>query len=172
MEDMNAAIGEILQNEFPRNYSSDTKRNLKPVVDNKPTSSPRLPRQIPGGFGTLGDDLDRRARDWRNMVRVLEQQRPQLELAESEHERLYEALARVVPEVQETGRQLRTMIENATNGEMTGDLAGQFNKSLGALDKLESVAETLTSNLLFIRSTWEQYARSALQAQKMREELK
>ena len=132
----------------------------------------RLPRRIAGGFRGLTDDLDRRARDWRAIVRLMEQQRPQLEMAEAERERLSEMLARAVSEVQESGRNLKTMLDTTRAGDVSGDLAGQFARNVGALEQLEDVTEGLIANFIMLRSTWEQYARSVIQAQGLRDELK
>lgn len=132
----------------------------------------RLPRRIAGGFSGLTDDLDRRARDWRAIVRLMEQQRPQLEMAESERERLAEALGRAVGEVQESGKTLKAMLDTTRAGDVSGDLAAQFSRQVGALEQLEDVTENLIANFILLRSTWEQYARSVIQAQGLRDELK
>lgn len=132
----------------------------------------RLPRRIAGGFSGLTDDLDRRARDWRAIVRLMEQQRPQLEMAESERERLAQALTRAVGEVQESGKTLKAMLDTTRAGDVSGDLAAQFSRQVGALEQLEDVTENLIANFILLRSTWEQYARSVIQAQGQRDELK
>jgi chemotaxis regulatin CheY-phosphate phosphatase CheZ len=61
------------------------------------------------------------------------------------------------------------MIETAKGGDISEDLAGQFGRNLKALEELESVAELLSNSMLHLRSSWEQYARSIVKAQKMRE---
>ncbi|GGK27458.1 hypothetical protein [Salinarimonas ramus] len=137
-----------------------------------PREPVRLPRRIPGGFRGLTDDLDRRARDWRAIVRLMEQQRPQLEMAEIERDRLADALGRVVMEVQESGKSLKTMLDTTRSGDVSGDLAAQFTRQVGALEQLEDVTESLIANFILLRSTWEQYARSVIQAQGLRDELK
>ena len=128
----------------------------------------RLPRRIEGGFRGVGEDLDLRAREWRNMVRILEHHRPQLEIAELERDRLYEAFARIGPEVEKSGRDLKETIAAMKDGDISGELSPKFARSLKSLDELESLASGLTSNLLAIRSAWEQYARSIIQAEKLR----
>lgn len=174
-EDVGAGAGGALRNELAKMSASEAERTARrvsaPAAGSAAEPPVRLPRPITGGFRGIGDDLDRHARDWRNMVRLLEQQRPQLETAEAERDRLYEAFGRIVPEVQESGRALKALIEAAKAGDASGDLMAQFTQNLNALDELESIAEALASNLLWVRSTWEQYARSILQAQKMREDL-
>ncbi|MCW7545400.1 hypothetical protein N7I30_16495 [Aurantimonas litoralis] len=135
------------------------------VVD--PTA--RLPRRIDGGFVGLGHDLDRHGRECRNAVRLMEQLRPPLEAAESERVRLHQSLTRIVPEVDENGRSLSGMIESARKGDVSGDLSAKFSKSAAKLDELESLAEALNANLMAVRSAWEQYARAAIQAQRLRE---
>ena len=129
----------------------------------------RAPRRIAGGFAGLSEDLDRRMRDWRNMLRVLDQQRPQLEAAEIQYDASYETLAKIVPQAQDTGKALKAMIATTKAGDISEDLAGQFSKNLKALEELEAVAENLTTTMLHLRSSWEQYARSIIKAQKMRD---
>jgi hypothetical protein len=129
----------------------------------------RLPKRINGGFQGVAEDLGRHSREATNMLRVLEQQRVQLESAEAERDRLFESLRRILPEVEDTSRGLRSGIETAKSGDISGDLAAQFANNLRALDELEQTAVALTANFLWVRSAWEQYARSVLRAQRMRE---
>ncbi|MFN3766170.1 MAG: hypothetical protein ACK4R3_11420, partial [Aliihoeflea sp.] len=105
----------------------------------------RAPRRIAGGFAGLSEDLDRRMRDWRNMLRVLDQQRPQLEAAELQYDAAYETLAKIVPQAQDTGKALKAMIATTKAGDISEDLAGQFSRNLKALEELEAVAENLTT---------------------------
>lgn len=137
-----------------------------------PDAAPRLPQRVPGGLKGVGEDLDRHTREWRNTYRLLEQQRPMLEAAEAERDRLQEVLNRVVPRVNESARSLNTAMEMARKGDFSGDLAAQFTKNLAILDEMEAVAESLTANLLQMRSTWEQYARTVLRAQALREKVR
>lgn len=136
----------------------------------KPQPEPRLPKQIVGGFRAVGEDLERRSREWTNMVRLLEQHRLHLESAEGERDLLYDRLTEIVPDVQESGRSLKSMLETSKSGEVAGELATHFDKNMRALDELEKVATALNVNFLWCRSAWEQYARSAIRAQQMREE--
>ncbi|WP_375461885.1 hypothetical protein [uncultured Enterovirga sp.] len=130
-----------------------------------------LPRQISGGFAAVAEDLERRGRDWTMMVRLLEQQRLHLETAERERTRLYETLESILPEVRRTGETLETSIETTKSGDVSANLSALFVENLRALDELENTAKALTANLLWTRSSWEQYARSVIGGQKMREEL-
>ena len=132
----------------------------------------RLPRRISGGFAGVGNDLERRARDWRNTYRLMEQQRPHLESAEAERDRLHEALERAVSEVKESNQIFKEAIQRTKDGDVSSDLAPQFTRCLDGLDELESVAEALSVNMLHIRTCWEQYARTIIRAQKMRDELR
>ena len=132
----------------------------------------RLPRRIAGGFAGVGNDLERRARDWRNTYRLMEQQRPHLEAAEAERDRLHEALERAVGEVKESSHIFKEAIHRTKEGDVSSDLGPQFARCLEGLDELESVAEALTVNMLNIRTCWEQYARTIIRAQKMRDDLR
>lgn len=131
--------------------------------------APALPRQIPGGFLGVAADLDRHSRDWMMMVRLLEQQRLLLETAEQERGRLYAKLELAVPDVLATGRALEETIETTKGGDVSANLSALFQSNLRALDDLENTAKALTANLLWMRSSWEQYARSVIGAQKLRE---
>lgn len=137
-------------------------------LDGGPSS---LPLHIAGGFTGVADDLDRRSRDWTMMVRLLEQQRLHLETAEMERDRLYKSFEVIIPEVRESGALLETLMSRTKSGDVSGNLSAQFADNLRALDKLENLSRALTANLLWTRSSWEQYARSVIGAQKMREDL-
>ncbi|MCQ8781628.1 hypothetical protein [Mangrovibrevibacter kandeliae] len=158
----------------PARVSSPPAHQVRPAIRPPAVSGEaltRLPQRIPGGFRSVKDDLDRRARDWKNMVRLLEQLRPQLEIAESERDKLYSKLGRVVAQAEESGKVLRSALESTKAGEAPGDISNLFAKNLAGLEELENVAENLTSNVLWVRATWEQYAQTVLEAQKLRDEL-
>lgn len=166
LKELDAGLADAMRNDIARN-SSET---IRPRRDAHPAAEPaRAPRRIPGGFAGVGEDLDRRMRDWRNMLRVLDQQRPQLEAAEQQYSAAYDILAKVVPQAHESGKALKAMIASTKAGDVSDDLAGQFARNLAALEQLEAVAEKLTTSMLHLRSSWEQYARSVLKAQKMRD---
>lgn len=154
--------------------TSPATKKIDPAHVAGPSIDPsvRLPGRIAGGLKGVSDDLERHAREWRNTYRLLEQQRPQLEAIELERERLHEALGRLAPRVHDNGRTLTGAMDSAKRGDFSGDLAGQFTRSQVALDELEGIAEALAANLLQMRSTWEQYARTVIRAQKLRDALK
>lgn len=129
----------------------------------------RLPRRIEGGFVGLGQDLDKYGRECRNAARLMEQLRPQLEAAEAERVRLHQLLVRISPEIDENARILASMIESTRKGDVTGDLSAQFASNAAKLDELENISEALNINLMAFRSAWEQYARAAIHAQRLRE---
>jgi len=129
----------------------------------------RLPRRIPGGFTGLADDLDRRSREWRNIHRLLEQQRPYLERAEAERDRLYTNLEEVMARVQESNASFKDSIERTKAGDISADLSAQFGNCFSALEDLERVAGSLTVNLLDILTCWEQYATTVIKAHRMRQ---
>jgi chromosome segregation ATPase len=176
-------MAEYLSNELNQTFTNEVKREVKAVSVSVPSSSSeqastspkaedevaRWPRRINGGFQGLRDDLDQHSRSWRNAARLLEQLRPQMEAAEAERDRLQAALDRIVPEVDESHKSLSSIIERAKAGDISGDLGARFTRSLTKLDELESIAEALTANHLALRSIWEQYARTVLQAQRLRE---
>lgn len=131
-----------------------------------------LPRKISGGFSGVADELDRRSRDWGMMVRLLEQQRLHLETSEKERDRLYADLESILPGVRASGKSLEKAVGTTKSGDVSGNLSALFVDNLRALDQLENVAKALTANLLWTRSSWEQYARSVIGAEKMRSEIK
>ena len=135
-----------------------------------PAEGSRLPKHIVGGFQGIGDDLERRSRESASMVRLLEQHRLFLESAERERDLLNERLGAIVPEVQESGRALKAMLDASRSGDISGDLAALFDRSMRALDELEKTGTALSVNFLLCRSAWEQYARSVIRAQQMRDE--
>lgn len=153
--------------------SSEVVRPLRTEAPAEAAAMPAgLPVRIAGGFAAVTDDLDRRARDWRNQVYLLEQQRPQLEAAEAAYAAALESLAAMGPSIQERGRALLQTLQAAKGGDISGHLGSEFSNNAEVLEELERAAEALTANLLWVRSTWEPYARSILRGQKMREELR
>lgn len=172
-----ASIEKKLKDPAPVTSKPDTAaeavRPLRAETALEPAGMPvGLPVRIAGGFDGVTDELDRRARDWRNQVYLLEQQRPQLEAAETAYAGALDKLASVAPTIQERGRALLQSLQAAKGGDISGHLGHEFAKNTEALEELERAAEALTANLLWVRSTWEPYARSVLRGQKMREELR
>jgi hypothetical protein len=169
MKELNEGLSEALRADMAKTNAGDQRprREVQPVA---PSAEARFaPRNIAGGFNGLSDDLGRRIRDGRNMMRILDAQRPQLEAAEAEFAASYQRLAKIVPIAQDAGKVLTEMLATTKSGAITEDLGPQFTRNLRALDELESVAEALTVNLLQVRSSWEQYAKSIIRAQKMRD---
>ncbi len=166
---LDAGLGDALTNGLSK-ASAEQDRSRREIRPSEASPiAERLPRKIDGGFTGVSEDLDLRVRDWRNMTRILDQQRPQLEAAEVQYQAAYAALAATVPQVEETGRALSAMIATTKAGDVSEDLAGQFGRNLKTLEDLEAIAETLTNSMLQLRSSWDQYARSIIKAQKMRE---
>jgi chromosome segregation ATPase len=176
-------MAEYLSNGSNQTFATGVNREVKAMSVSVPSSSPehisasskpdddaaRLPRRIDGGFQGVSEDLDRHSRSWRNAARLLEQLRPQMQAVKAERDRLQAALAKIIPEVDDSHKNLSSLIEKAKAGDISADLSARFSRSLTKLDELESVAEALTANHLALRSVWEQYARTVLQAQRLRE---
>jgi hypothetical protein len=122
-------------------------------------------------FMAVGQDLERRGRQSATMARLLEQHRQQLQTAEKERDAAYEKLARVVPVVQETAQALREALDARKLDEDPAKMHRLFMLNGRALDELEKVAVTLFADFLWVKSAWEQYARSAEDARKLRASL-
>lgn len=143
----------------------------------RPTSSASaalsggLSAQVAGGFDAVAEELDKRARDFRNHLHLLEQQKPALEAARSTCAAALERLAHAHSSVQENSRALFETIQSARAGNLGGSLGDDFQSALRAGEDLEAVAGSVSAQLLWLRAAWEQYAMSILQAQKLREEL-
>ncbi len=104
------------------------------------------------------------------MVRLLDQHRLQLEAAEKERDAAYDQLARIVPLVQDSARELKSAMDRCKAGELGADLAGLCAKNGKALEELEKIAVALSSHFLWCRSAWEQYAKTIVVAQRLRAE--
>lgn len=128
-----------------------------------------LPRKIAGGFLGVRDDLDERAREWRNMSRAIAQQRPLLETLEAERGALLDTLAKAAEEAIADGKALALLMESTKNGDVTGNLTERFDASVNTLEQLAGVSAELTDNLLSLRSSWEQYFSLVLRGQEMQE---
>lgn len=155
-----------LENELLVVTAQHLSKALKSEFPDEPV---RFPRRIAGGFLELEGEMGRRGREWTRAVRLLEQHRMQVESAESERDALHESLNGLMPEVQDSGDALSSMLEKSKSGDVPGNLTAQFDKSMRALEELEETAAALNANFLWVRSAWEQYARSLIQVQKMRD---
>ncbi len=123
------------------------------------------------GFLAIGEDLERRSREWSKMVRLLLQHREVLDSAETERDGAYADLQRVIPLVQDTARELEIAMDAVRGGEEPADLSVLFVKNGEALDQLERLAVSLTGHFLRVRSAWDQYTRSIAIAQRLRAEM-
>lgn len=134
-----------------------------------PSIGTALPRHIVGGFAKIADDLDQRSRDSGLMVRLLEQLRLQLDVSEQETARLHAQLDAAIPPVKTTSKALQERVASTKQGNVSANLSALFGENLRALDELENTTKALTANLLWVRSNWEQYARTVIAAEKMRQ---
>ncbi len=133
-------------------------------------AAPRTARpSVP--YASVGEELERRSREWTAMVRLLEQNRHALDCAEMERDAAYDELARIVSVVQHTARELKEAMEHCKQGELGADLAGLSAKNGKALEDLEKIAVTLNSHFLWCRSAWEQYAKTIVSVQRYRTEV-
>jgi len=167
----------------PRN-SEVAPANVRPVVRKDTAPSTEMPAKkaaeptgdamrsptLAGGFAAVRDDLERRTRESAHMVRLLEQHRQHLEATERERDAAYDELARIIPMVQDSARELKTAMDQCKAGELGADLASLWLRNGKALEELENVAATLASRFLWCRSAWEQYAKSIVVAQRLRAE--
>ena len=158
-----------LNDELPVVAAQELSKALKPRSTGEPV---RLPRRVAGGFRGLEDEMERRGREWTQAVRLLEQYRIQLEAAEGARDALYGRLKTLMPEVQDSGRSLKAMLDTSKSGDVPGNLTAQFEKSMRTLEELEETATALNANLLWVRSAWEQYGHSVAEAQKMRDAIR
>lgn len=154
---------------LPNNAADST--TTRPAPASAAAGSSGLSSQVPGGFDAVAEELDKRARDFRNHLHLLEQQKPQLEAARATCAAALERLAHSHASVQENSRGLFETIQSARAGNLGGNLGDDFQSAIRASEDLEAVSGSVSAQLLWLRAAWEQYALSILQAQKLREEL-
>ena len=80
-------------------------------------------------YARVSDELERRSREWTAMVRLLEQNRHTLDCAEMERDAAYDELARIVPIVQETAKELTAAMDASRSGRPSPDLPELFAKN-------------------------------------------
>lgn len=174
VDDLSSELSSVIQNEVAKaarvRATELTTMTAAAPVEAARDKAPRLPRRIDGGFSGLNSALDERSREWRSIVRTLNHQKMQVEAAEAERDRLNAVLARLMPELQDATQSLSSLLSTTKEGDVSGDLSAQFAANERVLTDLETLAEALSTNLLGLRSTWEQYARTVIRAQKMRED--
>ena len=102
------------------------------------------------------------------MVRLLEQNRQMLEVAETERDGAYVELARTVPAVQESAQRLDAALKAVRGGTPAPDLDGLFKCNGEALSHMEKTAFALSAHFLRCRTAWDQYVGSVQSAERLR----
>src|SRR5215217_6059580 len=97
-------------------------------------------------YARVSDELERRSREWTAMVRLLEQNRHTLDCAEMERDAAYDELARIVPIVQETAKELTAAMDASRSGPPSPDLPELFAKNSESLDQLEKVSVAISGH--------------------------
>jgi hypothetical protein len=152
-----------------RDHEIDYLEDVKAITGTE--NDPEPAETVWDTFMAVGEDLERRSRQSATMARLLEQHRFQLQTAERERDAAYEKFNRVVPVVQETAQALREALDARKLDEDPAKMHRLFMLNGRALDELEKVAVTLFADFLWVKSAWEQYARSAEDARKLRASL-
>ena len=163
-----------------RNTDASAAGGLRPAPKNgddksaigKSASAGESLTRVEGGFAAVRDDLDRSMHAGASVVRQIVQHRHHLETAERERDAAYAELVRIVPLVQDTARELKTAMDRCKAGELGADLAGIFGKNAAALEDLEKTVVTLSGVCQWTRAAWDQYARTIVNAQHLRSELR
>jgi hypothetical protein len=159
-----------------RNTGAPAAGGLRPAStngdDKSTTGKSESPTRVEGGFAAVRDDLDRSMQTGASVVRQIAQHRHLLETAERERDAAYAELARIVPLVQDAARELKTAMDRCKAGELGADHAGVFGKNAAAIEDLEKTVVTLGGIFQWSRSAWDQYARTIVDAQRLRSELR
>jgi hypothetical protein len=145
-----------------------------PVVPRRPAMRQDMPekREVPKNFESVAElhsFLEHRSRQWSMTIRLMEQQRQYLRSVEVQREDNYKKLAEIMDMVVDTAR----TVKNATDreGRTPVDLEAIFEKNRRALDQLENVSVSLSTNFLCWRSAWEQYVTTCEKAKGLRAEM-
>jgi hypothetical protein len=112
--------------------------------------------------------LQRESHERITAVRLLEQSQHALMCAEMDRHVAYDELARNMPIVTETSKQLTTAVDASRPGHPLSNLKELFLANERALEKLEAISATLGSHFLRYQTAWEQYSRSVVNAQKLK----
>jgi hypothetical protein len=129
-------------------------------------------RDAPANFESVAElhsFLEHRSRQWSMTIRLLEQQRQYLRGIEVQREDGYKKLAEIMEMVVETARNLKSATEK--DGRSVAEVEIICEKNRKALDQLENIAVSLSTNFVCWRSAWEQYAQTVDKAKTLRAEM-
>jgi hypothetical protein len=135
----------------------------------EPVPEKREPAANFESVAELHSFLEHRSRQWSMTIRLLEQQRQYLRGVEVQREDGYKKLAEIMETVVDTARSLKSATEK--DGRSAAEVEIICEKNRKALDQLENIAVSLSTNFVCWRSAWEQYVQTVDKAKTLRAEM-
>jgi hypothetical protein len=176
----NAGEDPVIQ-DLPQKLETDLEARMRDMltsegIERPPERRPSLPpapaQASPSQQGLVAArfELEGRGREAAKMVRLVDRHRQQFDAAEQDLEAMHERLRGLMPVVQGAATALKTATRACQQGDEVHDLADLFQRNSAVLDELEAVAGNLNAQLLWVRSSWDQYAKVILASQRLRAE--
>lgn len=158
--------------------SSENEKSPRATTGSEPTLVPAQPEgarheasRRTEGLGEMHTFLEHRSRQWSAMLRLLEQQRGQVQALEAEREAEYKRLEAAVEAVHRALRDVRTATDLNRENRSAGEAEKAIEINRTALDQLETVAANLNTNFLAWRSSWQQYAQTFEASKRIRADM-
>jgi hypothetical protein len=129
------------------------------------------PRRRADSVADLHSFLEQRSRQWSSVLRLLEQQRVQIQTVEAERDAEYQKLGAAVEAVEQALRAVRAATDLTKDARPAGEIDKVIEHNRATLDQLETVAANLNTKFLAWRSAWAQYAQTYDTSKRMRADM-
>jgi chromosome segregation ATPase len=129
------------------------------------------PRRRADSVADLHSFLEQRSRQWSSVLRLLEQQRVQIQTVETERDGEYQKLAAAVEAAEQAMRAVRAATDLSKDARPAAEIEKIIEHNRVTLDQLETVAANLNTRFLAWRSAWAQYAQTYDTSKRMRADM-
>jgi chromosome segregation ATPase len=115
--------------------------------------------------------LEQRSRQWSSVLRLLEQQRVQIQTVEAERDVEYQKLSAAVEQAEQALRAVKAATDLTKDARPASEIDKIIEHNRATLDQLETAAANLSTKFLAWRSAWSQYAQTYDTSKRMRADM-